>query len=300
MQTAHSSQPSITSLPVGSALVDVEHGPTGLTLKRWLGAGGMATVYLAEHDGKTFVPPLSADVPKWVAVKLMHAGIARMLKKNGFDARALVDRERLALTRVMRDVPPPDNVIGFYGAGTFTFPGPHGAELLPWLALEYVDGGLAGATLLDRMRAAPQGLDPIRVSQIAEQVLKGAESLHRHRVIHRDIKPENVFMAGPTDDETVKLGDCGIARVEGATLPTIPAMSPQYAAPEQYLSQLEPTERNPLIGPWTDVHALAALVWFTITGEDWRTSSADLRWREGYRRAVETGEKVVSVQPTAS
>jgi hypothetical protein len=135
-------------------------------------------------------------------------------------------------------------------------------------------------------------MDPERVYKLVQQVLSGVRVLHKHSVIHRDIKPENVFMTGSEKDESAKIGDCGIARIEGATIPTVAAMSPQYAAPEQYLSALQPTSRNPLIGPWTDVHAVAALVWFMIGGEDWRIGSTDVEWRRGQRRPVKSGVKV--------
>jgi eukaryotic-like serine/threonine-protein kinase len=282
---------TVTSLPLGTKLVDVDYGPTGLTLKRLLGTGGMATVFLAEYDG-TAIETLSSGTPGLVAVKLMHGKTAHMLRRNGFEPKSLVQREVMALTRVMEERPPSDNVVGFYGSGNFELASGPNEQVLPWMALEFVDGGSAGGTLVDRVRNMREGLDPIRVLRIVQQLMSGARALHRHRVIHRDIKPENVFVAGPPDDEIVKLGDCGIARIEGATIPTVPAMSPQYAAPEQYLSALQPNERNPLIGTWTDVHALAALVWYLIAGEDWRSSSSDASWREGSRRRVASGDRV--------
>jgi hypothetical protein len=104
------------------------------------------------------------------------------------------------------------------------------------------------------------------------------------------LKPDNVFVAGPIDDETPKLGDCGIARVDGLTAGTIAGVTPEYGGPEQMLSALWPTERNPLVGPWTDVHALAATLWFLLAGESWYRSRTE--WDAGERRSLRTARRL--------
>src|SRR5690606_20887067 len=104
--------------------------------------------------------------------------------------------------------------------------------------------------------------------------------------IHRDLKPENVLVAGPVDAEIPKLADCGIARVEGVAT-SLAALTPAYAGPEQFLSR-PPPERNPLVGPWTDVHALAAVLWFLLGGACWCRGMVDQDWHRGVRRSLRT------------
>src|SRR6185503_2841393 len=118
---------------------------------------------------------------------------------------------------------------------------------LPWIALELVEDKGPGATLAARIEAArDDGIDPVRAARLTRGMVEGLSVFHRFGIVHRDLKPDNVFVAGPVDDETPKIADCGIARVDGLPGPTIQAASPQYAAPEQLLSYWDPTASNPL------------------------------------------------------
>jgi len=92
------------------------------------------------------------------------------------------------------------------------------------------------------------------------------------------------------DVETPKIADCGIARVEGLQLLTVQAMTRGYGAPEQSLSVVRPTDQNPLVGPWSDVHALAATIFFVIAGEEWCRSGP--AWNAGERRRLRTSGRL--------
>jgi hypothetical protein len=198
-------------------------------------------------------------------------------------------REVVALSRIMERQPPTDFVVGFYGSGHADVEvGSDGVMRLPWLAIEYVEGGSAGVSLADRVSRTQDGVDPVRALRLIRGIVAGVSALHAEGVIHRDLKPENVLVAGPIDDETPKVADCGIARVDGIVA-TIAGMTPSYGGPEQMLSTHG--VKNPLIGPWTDVHALAAVAWFILAGEDWCRSETDPAWHEGERRRLRTGSR---------
>jgi eukaryotic-like serine/threonine-protein kinase len=124
----------------------------------------------------------------------------------------------------------------------------------PYLILEYIEGEPIDA-YCDREKL---GLEA-RINLFLG-VLAAVAHAHSHLIVHRDIKPGNIFVAGGT----VKLLDFGIAKLlqgEGETALTqsnaIP-LTPQYAAPEQFLGRPVTTV--------TDVYSLGLVLYELLTG----------------------------------
>jgi hypothetical protein len=276
------------------ALLDVSGGapkPTGITLLRFVGSGGMSTVFLGELDARARQQgQLHPLTPPRLAIKFMQADTESQLLQFNMDPLAIFVKESVALGRVMERKPPTEFVVGYYGSGKSQVEVGGRARNLPWLALEWVDGGSAGTSLTDRVRRAPEGIDPIRAIRLARGIFEGVRVLHEERIVHRDLKPDNVLVAGPVDDETPKLADCGIARVEGLPGMTVAAMTPEYGGPEQAIAI--PGQSNPLVGPWTDVHALSAVLFYVFGGEPWCTSNVDRAWHTGERRSLRTAQRL--------
>lgn len=257
-------------------LEDATGAPTGLRIVRRLGRGGMSTVFLAEREGAS--SGLSAATPSRVALKIVQATMLRQLARLGVDPHAFVQKEAIALAKVSGRT---KHVVDFYGHGLVevTIQGERETVVLPWIALELVEDGGRGASLEERVAS---GISEGRALSLIRGSLEGVAALHAVSVIHRDIKPANVLVADTANGEVAKLSDCGIARLLGMQLATIAAASVRYAAPEQLCSVTN--ESNPLIGPWTDVHALAALVWFVLGGVDWYEVSEG--WERGVRASL--------------
>lgn len=92
---------------------------------------------------------------------------------------------------------------------------------------------------------------------------EGLQAIHELGLVHRDIKPENVLI---DERERPVLIDFGNATVTDGTLEDSPkskffAVSRCFAAPEQYINDLSRT------GPWTDLYAVGALVYFCLSGQ---------------------------------
>ena len=94
---------------------------------------------------------------------------------------------------------------------------------------------------------------------IIKPVAEGLDRAHRVGVLHRDIKPPNILI---TDDSRPVLIDFGSARFEAAeaTSTSVTFHTPPYAAVEQYVKTYPQ-------GPWTDIYALAVVLYECVTGE---------------------------------
>jgi serine/threonine-protein kinase len=197
-------------------------------IERELGAGGMATVYLAQdlrHNRR-------------VAVKVLRPELA-----------AVIGAERF-LTEITT---------------TANLQHPH---ILPLFDSGEADGFLfyvmpliEGETVrnrLDREKQLPIG-DAVR---IATEVAAALDYAHRRNVIHRDIKPENILL----HDGSALVADFGIALAAskaGGSRMTETGMSlgtPHYMSPEQAMGEREITARS-------DVYALGCVTYEMLTGD---------------------------------
>ena len=197
-------------------------------VERELGAGGMATVYLAQdlrHDRR-------------VAIKVLRPELAAIIGSARF----------LAEIRMTAHLQHP-HILPLFDSGDA------GSSLF------YVMPYLAGASLRDRLRRERQ-LPIVDAIRIATEVASALDYAHRHGVIHRDIKPENVLF----HDERAVVADFGIALAATAATGgrmTATGMSlgtPNYMSPEQAMGERE-------IGAPSDVYALGAVTYEMLVGE---------------------------------
>lgn len=198
-------------------------------LVRELGAGGMASVWLAERED---------GARRSVALKLPHMGWSA-----GIDRR--VARERDILAGLEHP-----NIARLYETGVT----PEGR---PWLAMEYVQG-----LPLD-VHCREQRLDVRQRLALFLQVTDAVVYAHSRLVVHRDLKPSNILVTAQGD---VRLLDFGVAKLlqddEGSAQLTRAlgcAVTPDYAAPEQAAGQE--------ITLATDVYTLGIVLYELLTGQ---------------------------------
>lgn len=124
-----------------------------------------------------------------------------------------------------------------------------------YMVMEY----LHGCTLKQYIREHGGRLDTDHILHICLSVLDALAVVHKAGMIHRDISPENIFIC---EDLTVKLIDFGAAKqvyLDGEQTMSV-VLKPGYAPPEQYAKKDKQ-------GPWTDIYALGATLYFEATGE---------------------------------
>ncbi len=165
-----------------------------------IGRGGFGVVYKAHQ----------ARFDRTVAVKVLEQA---QLDEAG---RQRFERECKALGALSGH----PNVVTIYDSGFTPSAG------WPYLVLEYLPDGSLG----DRIeRDGPFDIDT--GTEVIIKIAGALETAHRMGVLHRDMKPENILL-GPYDEP--KLGDFGIARVQGSTMTATSTTwgSPAHAAPE--------------------------------------------------------------------
>ncbi len=240
-----------------------------------LGEGGTSLIYLATRRSEAGA---STVVLKVVRPSVLAAGEGAAVMS--------FDKEIAALARLGERVPPPTSIVRLLDWGKLAASAATLDLELPWVAVEYVHGGVEGASLRERIAYAVartgSSFDPARAGRVVQAIASGLEIVHEMGIVHRDIKPDNVLICGQGDAELVKVADFGIARVTGvATFGASVVGTPGYIAPERLMGQ---------IGPATDVFSFASTVYATLTATSYfeaRTLPDALRLaRRPERRSV--------------
>ena len=128
---------------------------------------------------------------------------------------------------------------------------------------------------------------PREAAEILIPLLEALEEIHKQKIIHGDLSLGNL-MRTPKGD--VILIDFGAAKEYGIDRPncSLSFLKPDYAAPEQF----HPRGGGADEGPWTDVYAVGAMLYFLITGH----KPADARSRMEARSAELAAPKQYNVK----
>jgi Tol biopolymer transport system component/tRNA A-37 threonylcarbamoyl transferase component Bud32 len=197
-------------------------------IERELGAGGMATVYLA-HDVRH---------DRRVALKVLRPELAAVIGAERF----------LAEIRTTANLQHP-HILALFDSGQ--------VDGTVFYVMPFVDG----ESLRDRMDREKQ-LPIEEALRIAREVGDALQYAHGLGVIHRDIKPENILLQGGH----ALVADFGIALAAaktGGTRMTETGMSlgtPRYMSPEQAMGERTLDAR-------ADVYALGCVLYEMLTGD---------------------------------
>ena len=117
-----------------------------------------------------------------------------------------------------------------------------------------VEEFLPGGTLEDALKSK-KSYDSEELLNVFLPVIRGLNRIHSMGIIHMDISPDNLLFDA---EGQLKLIDFGAAKQLTSTNKYMD-LKEAYAPPEQY-SDPE------LIGPWTDIYALCAVMYQSVTG----------------------------------
>ncbi|MHC4109348.1 MAG: serine/threonine-protein kinase, partial [Planctomycetota bacterium] len=197
-------------------------------IEREVGAGGMATVYLAEdlkHRRK-------------VALKVLRPELAAALGAERFV------REITTTANLQHP-----NILPLFDSGE--------ADGFLYYVMPFVEG----QSLRDRL-AAQGELSPADAMRILRDVADAMAAAHAKGIVHRDIKPENIMLSG----RHAVVMDFGVAKAVSEATGRIDLTTagmalgtPTYMAPEQAVADPQTDHR-------ADVYALGVTAYEMLTG----------------------------------
>jgi len=229
------------SLPPGTMLGEFE-----LTNK--LGEGGFSIVYLAHDHSLDRKVALKEYLPSSIAQRKAQTQVSPRSERHRdtFDAglKSFINEAKLlahfdhgSLVKVYR----------FWSANGTAY------MVMPLYH---------GLTLKDTVRAMSEPPDEAWLMKLLGPLSEALSVIHGDQCYHRDIAPDNVILLEGTGRPL--LLDFGAARrvIGDMTQALTVILKPGYAPVEQY-AELPDMKQ----GPWTDVYALAATVYWCITGK---------------------------------
>jgi serine/threonine protein kinase len=225
-------------LPIGTRLSDFEI--TGV-----LGEGGFGIVYVAYDHALQRTVAIKEYMPGILAMRAADGGVTLRseqrqdtfrlgLKSFINEARILAQFDHPALVKVYR----------FWEQNNTAY-----------TAMKFYDG----RTIKDIVANSPELVDEAWCRKVMGQILQALETLHSVQILHRDISPDNIIVQENGD---AVLLDFGSARqiigdmARGLTV----ILKPGYAPVEQYAGDASLEQ-----GPYTDLYALSAVMYFAIT-----------------------------------
>lgn len=209
--------------------------PSGYSLVREIGRGGMGAVYAARHQ--------LMGVERALKIILPLAAMTERARRSF--VREATEQARLRHPRIVEV-----HELLEMSPGVFC------------IVMELVDG-VDAATLLAQ---SPERRLPLSLTAtIVGQALDGLGHAHHLGVVHRDVKDANILIAGGSPDVAVKLADFGLAKAfetsggSGFTRTGETGGTLHYMAPEQLLDYRG-------VRPAADLYSMGVVLYRLLTG----------------------------------
>lgn len=197
------------------------------TLTRFLGEGGMATVYKAQHT----------TMKHYVAIKLLNPVLTSqpsVVQRFKNEAQMMASLNHPNITRVV-DLIEEDHKLG--------------------IVMELLEGEDLKAYITRK-----QSLNQKEITSVFSQCLAALQYAHDQGIVHRDIKPSNIYVL---PDGLIKILDFGVAKIFGtgqdATQTGTQIGTPVYMSPEQVKGDKSIDFRS-------DIYSLGVTMFYAVNG----------------------------------
>jgi serine/threonine protein kinase len=231
---------SVNVLPVGTHLGEFE-------IKGLIGEGGFGIVYLAYDHSLERQVALKEYMPSGLATRTtkMAVSVRSQKKMDTFTAglKSFINEARML---AQFDSPALVKVHSFWeGNGT------------AYMVMPYYEGMTLKQALQTHKIQPTEGWIRMLLADLCDAI----DILHRAHCLHRDIAPDNILLL---KDGRPLLLDFGAARrvIGDLTQCFTAILKPGFAPIEQYADIAGLRQ-----GAWTDIYALAAVVYYLITGK---------------------------------
>jgi len=229
------------ALPVGSRQAEFE-------VTRVLGEGGFGIVYLARDHALERMVALKEYMPAALALRgdQSQVRVRSERHRDTFEAglKSFINEARLL---AQFDHPSLVKVYRFWEANGTAF-----------MVMPFIEG----QTVKDTLKAMGEPPSEAWLMEMLSPLTEALLVLHGESCYHRDIAPDNIILVAGSGRPL--LLDFGAARrvIGDMTQALTVILKPGYAPIEQYAEV--PSMKQ---GPWTDVYALAAVIYCAITGK---------------------------------
>lgn len=235
---------------VAPPLEELDHLLDGYHFESFIAKGGMGAVYLARQT----------SLDREVAVKVLPRELSEdeeFIKSFQTEAKLMAKLNH-------------PNLIGIYDFGSI--------DGMLYIIMEFVKGKSLHHS------AHGKAINQETAVEIISAVCAGLDHAHEAGILHRDIKPANILLG---KNAIPKIGDFGLARVNGVTEEGVIYGTPGYAAPEV----LDFPEK---VDARTDIFAVGVMFYELLTGhmpEDHYVSvtefvDADIRFDKIIKKAI--------------
>jgi serine/threonine protein kinase/WD40 repeat protein len=229
---------NLLALPDGTELVG------DYRIKRVLGAGGFGITYLADETALGRLVTIKEYFPAEFAARSNRSAAPR--------SRSVADDYQWGLDRFIEEA---QTLARFDHPNIVRVHRYFRANNTAYMVLHFEEGGSFKAWLKSVNRAPRQA----ELDRMVAPLLDALEIIHDANFLHRDIAPDNIMVRR---DGSPVLIDFGSARGAIAShSSTVSALvKPGYSPYEQYATS------GANQGPWTDIYALGATLYFAIAG----------------------------------
>jgi serine/threonine protein kinase len=226
------------ALPIGTTLLEYR-------IESVLGAGGFGMTYLCTDTNLDKKVAIKEYFPSDLALRALDGGVVPVNTDSDLDYQWGLERFiQEARTLAKFSHPHIVRVNRYFEANATGY-----------MVMDYENG----ESFNELLKREPK-ISEARLKEIIVPLLEGLQAVHETGFLHRDIKPANIYIR--TNGSPVLL-DFGAARqaVSGSTKSLTAVLTPGYAPLEQYAG-----DGNQ--GPWSDIYAMAGVLFRAFTNEN--------------------------------